>query len=116
MSTNTTEGMGVGIQAGDLRHRHPHPSPSTEKSGVNSPTSPRIRMVVDESGFICAFDDLGNPIMPKKTARSFVKSIMDVFLPAGYPYTVTPDYTPYQIYVCCYTIFHFLHNFLRHAY
>ncbi|KAI1780908.1 vitamin B6 photo-protection and homoeostasis-domain-containing protein [Hypoxylon cercidicola] len=60
--------------------------------------STKLVKVVDESGLICTFDDLGRPIMPKKTARSYVKAIMDVFLPAGYPYTVTPDYTPYQIY------------------
>ncbi|KAI1760490.1 vitamin B6 photo-protection and homoeostasis-domain-containing protein [Hypoxylon sp. FL1150] len=55
-------------------------------------------MVVDESGFICGFDEEGNPVMPKKTARGFAKDIMDVFLPAGYPYSVTRDYTPYQVY------------------
>lgn len=57
--------------------------------------------VVDESGLICTFDNQGTPIMTKKTARSYLKAIMDVFLPAGYPHSVTPDYTPYQVYVCC---------------
>ncbi|KAI4870571.1 DUF647-domain-containing protein [Hypoxylon rubiginosum] len=54
--------------------------------------------VVDESGLICTFDNQGTPIMTKKTARSYLKAIMDVFLPAGYPHSVTPDYTPYQVY------------------
>ncbi len=32
------------------------------------------------------------------TSASLLMRLMDVFLPAGYPATVTPDYTPYQIY------------------
>ena len=38
---------------------------------------------------------------PKKTPRGYAKALLDVFLPAGYPHTVTPDYTPYQVYVSC---------------
>jgi hypothetical protein len=36
---------------------------------------------------------------PKKTTGSYAKGLLDVFLPAGYPHTVTEDYMPYQIYV-----------------
>jgi hypothetical protein len=32
------------------------------------------------------------------TRTSLLRRLMDVFLPAGYPSSVTPDYTPYQIY------------------
>ena len=34
----------------------------------------------------------------KSTSASLLMRLMDVFLPAGYPASVTPDYTPYQIY------------------
>lgn len=39
------------------------------------------------------------PQLPEKTAKGIARGVLDVFLPAGYPHTVTPDYTPYQIYV-----------------
>ena len=38
------------------------------------------------------------PVRSKSTTTSLLGKLMDVFLPAGYPSTVTPDYTPYQIY------------------
>ncbi|KAI4600572.1 hypothetical protein KJ359_000931 [Pestalotiopsis sp. 9143b] len=47
-----------------------------------------LKSVIDESG----------AVLPAKTTGSYAKQLLDVFLPAGYPHTVTPDYTPYQIY------------------
>ncbi|KAI8964706.1 vitamin B6 photo-protection and homoeostasis-domain-containing protein [Daldinia sp. FL1419] len=59
---------------------------------------PKIIKALDESEVICTYDENNNPIVPKTTLRSTVKDVLDVFLPAGYPHSVTPDYTPYQIY------------------
>ncbi|KAI0131000.1 vitamin B6 photo-protection and homoeostasis-domain-containing protein [Daldinia grandis] len=59
---------------------------------------PKIIKALNESGVICTYDGASNPIIPKKTLRGIGKDVLDVFLPAGYPHTVTPDYTPYQIY------------------
>ncbi|KAI1337582.1 DUF647-domain-containing protein [Xylariaceae sp. FL0016] len=55
---------------------------------------PKLVSASDESGVLCLYDD-GKP---KIKRRSHARAILDVFLPAGYPHTVTPDYTPYQIY------------------
>ncbi|KAI2632149.1 vitamin B6 photo-protection and homoeostasis-domain-containing protein [Hypoxylon sp. NC1633] len=53
---------------------------------------------VNESGtVICTFAS-GKIVAPKKTARTYARGLLDVFLPAGYPHTVTSDYTPYQVY------------------
>lgn len=57
---------------------------------------PRLISASDESGVLCVYD---SDSKPKVKRRSLAREILDVFLPAGYPHTVTPDYTPYQIYV-----------------
>ncbi|KAI1471278.1 vitamin B6 photo-protection and homoeostasis-domain-containing protein [Daldinia caldariorum] len=59
---------------------------------------PKIIKAYNESEVICTYDEASNPIVPKKTLKGYAKDVLDVFLPAGYPHTVTPDYTPYQIY------------------
>nr|ALM31986.1 decarboxylase_GME6290 [Daldinia eschscholzii IFB-TL01] len=59
---------------------------------------PKIIKALNESEVICTYDEASNPIIPKKTLKGYAKDVLDVFLPAGYPHTVTPDYTPYQIY------------------
>ncbi|KAI0156477.1 DUF647-domain-containing protein [Xylariaceae sp. FL1272] len=56
---------------------------------------PKLISASDESGVLCTYDR-GSNAKPKR--RSYVRQVLDVFLPAGYPHTVTPDYTPYQIY------------------
>ncbi|KAI0205580.1 vitamin B6 photo-protection and homoeostasis-domain-containing protein [Astrocystis sublimbata] len=56
---------------------------------------PKLVRASDESGVICVYDDESKP---KAKHRSHAREILDVFLPAGYPHTVTADYTPYQIY------------------
>ncbi|KAI0907358.1 vitamin B6 photo-protection and homoeostasis-domain-containing protein [Ustulina deusta] len=56
---------------------------------------PRLISASDESGVLCVYDDNSKP---KVTRRSYAREVLDVFLPAGYPHTVTRDYTPYQIY------------------
>ncbi|KAI0502871.1 vitamin B6 photo-protection and homoeostasis-domain-containing protein [Xylaria bambusicola] len=56
---------------------------------------PRLISASDESGVLCIYDD---DTKPKVKRRSYAREVLDVFLPAGYPHTVTPDYTPYQIY------------------
>lgn len=65
---------------------------------------PKLVSASDESGILCIYDDDNKP---KVKHRSYAREILDVFLPAGYPHTVTRDYTPYQIYVSslldCYT-------------
>lgn len=71
---------------------------------------PKIIKALNESEVICTYDEASNPIVPKKTFKSIGKDVLDVFLPAGYPHTVTPDYTPYQIYV------RFLASRLRNSY
>ncbi|KAK7747566.1 hypothetical protein SLS62_009065 [Diatrype stigma] len=71
---------------------------------MTSPPPPKLVSAVDESGTVlCLYNrdakaDSWQAIPPKKTTRSYAKAVLDVFLPAGYPHTVTPDYTPYQIY------------------
>ncbi|KAI0181583.1 vitamin B6 photo-protection and homoeostasis-domain-containing protein [Hypoxylon sp. FL1284] len=75
-----------------------YPYQPMAKRDDNGFVVPKLVAVVDDSGLACTFDSEGNPIMPKVTVGSCVKSIMDVFLPAGYPQTVTSDYTAYQIY------------------
>ncbi|RYO96177.1 hypothetical protein DL765_011658 [Monosporascus sp. GIB2] len=66
--------------------------------------SPKLVSAIDESGaVVCVYDrdakaDSWKAVSPKKTTRGYAKAVLDVFLPAGYPHTVTPDYTPYQIY------------------
>ncbi|KAI0479121.1 DUF647-domain-containing protein [Xylariaceae sp. FL0804] len=57
--------------------------------------APRLISAADESGVLCVYDDRQRPKLKK---RSYTRAVLDVFLPAGYPHTVTPDYTPYQIY------------------
>ncbi|KAI5863563.1 DUF647-domain-containing protein [Durotheca rogersii] len=52
----------------------------------------------DESNVICVYDKDGKPTKTKKGVRTYAKFLLDVFLPAGYPHTVTEDYTKYQIY------------------
>ncbi|KAI0019397.1 DUF647-domain-containing protein [Xylariomycetidae sp. FL0641] len=64
-------------------------------SSSSSSSSPRLVSAADESGILCAYDADGNA---KTRPRSYARDVLDVFLPAGYPRTVTPDYTPYQIY------------------
>ncbi|ORY64497.1 root UVB sensitive family, partial [Pseudomassariella vexata] len=56
---------------------------------------------IDESGTVlCAYtgDDKTGSWKAIKTSSSYAKDVLDVFLPAGYPHTVTADYMPYQIY------------------
>ncbi|KAI1262291.1 DUF647-domain-containing protein [Xylariaceae sp. FL1019] len=57
--------------------------------------SQKLISASDESGVLCTYDQ-DSKAKPKR--RSYVREVLDVFLPAGYPHTVTPDYTPYQIY------------------
>ncbi|KAI1826839.1 DUF647-domain-containing protein [Xylaria intraflava] len=56
---------------------------------------PKLISASDESGVLCTYDDESKP---KVKHRSYARDVLDVFLPAGYPHTVTSDYTPYQIY------------------
>ncbi|KAI8948224.1 vitamin B6 photo-protection and homoeostasis-domain-containing protein [Xylaria longipes] len=56
---------------------------------------PKLIGASDESGVLCIYDDDGKP---KVQRRSYAREVLDIFLPAGYPHTVTRDYTPYQIY------------------
>ncbi|TGJ78164.1 hypothetical protein E0Z10_g10602 [Xylaria hypoxylon] len=56
---------------------------------------PRLVSASDESGVLCIYDDDSKT---KVKHRSYAREVLDVFLPAGYPHTVTADYTPYQIY------------------
>ncbi|KAI1147259.1 vitamin B6 photo-protection and homoeostasis-domain-containing protein [Nemania diffusa] len=58
-------------------------------------TLPKLISASDESGVLCIYDPDSRL---KVKRRSHAREILDVFLPAGYPHTVTPDYTPYQIY------------------
>jgi len=69
--------------------------------------SPRLISAVDEAGSVLCVYDSDNKgttkgtwqaILPEQTARGIARGFLDVFLPAGYPHTVTPDYTPYQVY------------------
>ncbi|KAI1420875.1 vitamin B6 photo-protection and homoeostasis-domain-containing protein [Xylaria sp. FL1777] len=57
---------------------------------------PKLVSASDESGVLCIYDD--DDSKPKVKRRSYARGVLDVFLPAGYPHTVTRDYTPYQIY------------------
>lgn len=100
-----------------------------EQMEKTTASTPRLVCALDESGrIICRYDqDKGeaqvsiHPLhsrarlhipcvylrgtdcwctQPPKTSLSgYAKALLDVFLPAGYPHTVTPDYTPYQVYV-----------------
>ncbi|KAK6824979.1 hypothetical protein PG987_012473 [Apiospora arundinis] len=61
--------------------------------------------VVDESGaVVCAYrkdenkDESWRAVPRKKSLSNYAKALFDVFLPAGYPHSVTLDYKPYQIY------------------
>ncbi|KAI0423985.1 vitamin B6 photo-protection and homoeostasis-domain-containing protein [Xylaria sp. FL1042] len=56
---------------------------------------PKLVSASDESGVLCIY---GDDSKPKVKRRSYAREVLDIFLPAGYPHTVTPDYTPYQIY------------------
>ncbi|KAI0602345.1 vitamin B6 photo-protection and homoeostasis-domain-containing protein [Biscogniauxia sp. FL1348] len=57
--------------------------------------APKLVSAADESGVLCVYDEVGEP---KVKSRSRFMAALDVFLPAGYPHTVTRDYTRYQIY------------------
>ncbi|KAH9908197.1 vitamin B6 photo-protection and homoeostasis-domain-containing protein [Xylariomycetidae sp. FL2044] len=69
---------------------------------------PKLIRAVDESGVLCVYDtdtntdadadDGKKKKKPKVKTRNTLRNLLDVFLPAGYPHTVTPDYTPYQVY------------------
>ncbi|KAI1375975.1 vitamin B6 photo-protection and homoeostasis-domain-containing protein [Hypoxylon crocopeplum] len=64
-----------------------------------SKMSPLTAVIVyDGCGQSRVYDQDGTQVVNEKPGRSNVKDLMGVFLPAGYPHTVTPDYTPYQIY------------------
>ncbi|KAK8094318.1 hypothetical protein PG997_001003 [Apiospora hydei] len=70
-----------------------------ERSGL------KVVGVVDESGHVvCAYrkdenkDDSWRAVPQKKTVSNYAKALFDIFLPAGYPHSVTLDYKPYQIY------------------
>jgi len=58
----------------------------------------------DESGSIIAHythDTSSNTLVEAKvrtTQESYLQTLFDVFLPAGYPQSVTEDYLPYQVY------------------
>ncbi|KAI8634399.1 DUF647-domain-containing protein [Xylariaceae sp. FL1651] len=56
---------------------------------------PKLVSASDESGVLCIYDD-NSKLNVKR--RSYAREVLDIFLPAGYPHTVTRDYTPYQIY------------------
>ncbi|KAI1454752.1 vitamin B6 photo-protection and homoeostasis-domain-containing protein [Annulohypoxylon moriforme] len=58
---------------------------------------PKLIEAYNDSGGSQCYDEDGKPITPK-TIQNYVSELMDVFLPVGYPESVTPDYTPYQIY------------------
>ncbi|KAK8086791.1 hypothetical protein PG994_001765 [Apiospora phragmitis] len=66
---------------------------------------PKVIGVVDESGtVVCAYrkdenkDKTWRAVPRKKTLSNYAKDVFDIFLPAGYPHSVTLDYKPYQIY------------------
>ncbi|GAP89034.2 putative duf647 domain-containing protein [Rosellinia necatrix] len=59
-------------------------------------TLPKLVSACDESGVLCVYgEDDGKP---RVKHRGHTREVLDVFLPAGYPHTVTSDYTAYQIY------------------
>ncbi|KAF9693860.1 hypothetical protein EKO04_008308 [Ascochyta lentis] len=66
-------------------------------------TPPRLEITEqDEAGtvtstYIASGDSRVDIILPKET-KSYSQQILDVFLPAGYPQSVTEDYIQYQIY------------------
>ncbi|KIW05301.1 uncharacterized protein PV09_03826 [Verruconis gallopava] len=43
-------------------------------------------------------DVLSNAEIEKKQTQGFIRKGLEIFLPAGYPHTVSPDYLPYKIY------------------
>ncbi|KAK7977762.1 hypothetical protein PG996_003813 [Apiospora saccharicola] len=43
-------------------------------------------------------DALWRVVYRKKTVSKYAKDVLNIFLPAGYPHSVTQDYKPYQIY------------------
>lgn len=59
---------------------------------------PKVIGASDENGMICTYDENNVPV-PVRTARSRVRDLIGVFLPAGYPDSVRDDYTAYQVYV-----------------
>ncbi|KAI1388989.1 vitamin B6 photo-protection and homoeostasis-domain-containing protein [Hypoxylon trugodes] len=59
---------------------------------------PSYVYAIEESGALRVYTTDGKDVAYLKHPRGYVKAVMDVFLPAGYPNSVTPDYTPYQIY------------------
>ncbi|KAI1329340.1 vitamin B6 photo-protection and homoeostasis-domain-containing protein [Xylariaceae sp. FL0255] len=88
---------GGGDNDGSSVSRVPKPTAATPKLPSDYPkNSPRIISASDESGLICDYDSPTSE--PKIKTRGFFRQILDVFLPAGYPHTVTPDYTPYQVF------------------
>ncbi|KAI1210807.1 vitamin B6 photo-protection and homoeostasis-domain-containing protein [Annulohypoxylon truncatum] len=58
---------------------------------------PKLLEAYNDSGGSQCYDDDGKPLTPK-TIQNYIAELTDVFLPVGYPESVTPDYTPYQIY------------------
>ncbi|KAI0837424.1 DUF647-domain-containing protein [Hypoxylon sp. FL0890] len=59
----------------------------------------RILSAIDGSRRSLSYDNEGKPVAFKKEPFGRrIAPLMDVFLPVGYPQSVTPDYTPYQIY------------------
>ncbi|KAI1411219.1 DUF647-domain-containing protein [Hypoxylon sp. FL1857] len=61
---------------------------------------PKLLAAIDGSRRSLSYDEEGKPVASTE-GEAFGRHIiplMDVFLPVGYPNSVTPDYTPYQIY------------------
>ncbi|KAI0884940.1 vitamin B6 photo-protection and homoeostasis-domain-containing protein [Annulohypoxylon maeteangense] len=58
---------------------------------------PRLLEACNDSGASQTYDENGKPLVPK-TIQNYAAELMDVFLPVGYPDSVTADYTPYQVY------------------
>ncbi|KAF2973180.1 hypothetical protein GQX73_g412 [Xylaria multiplex] len=67
-----------------------------ERQSSKMAALPKLVSASDESGVLCIYDDAASNTRVKH--RSYARDVLDVFLPAGYPHTVTSDYTPYQIY------------------
>lgn len=72
---------------------------------------PKLLAAYNDSGGAQRYDEDGKPIKPK-TIQNYVTELMDVFLPVGYPESVTPDYTPYQIYVCLAAVLRWFQKYL----
>ncbi|KAI0096841.1 DUF647-domain-containing protein [Hypoxylon sp. NC0597] len=66
------------------------------KESHDDDKSVKILAAIDGSRRQVPYDDEGKPVGLAFGRR--IVSLMDIFLPVGYPHSVTPDYTPYQIY------------------